>query len=73
LDNLFQAPNVVRNAILDGGQISLVAVCGQLDAVGETAFEIVHKVIGRPCIACPDVLAGNQLCSSGVTLLSYSV
>ena len=46
---------------LDGLQISLVAVCGELDAIGEPRLEIAHERYAGVLAAIADVPRNDQL------------
>jgi hypothetical protein len=45
--NQHRIVDIFTESLVNGSQISLMAVCGQLRAIRETAREIGHKVTGR--------------------------
>lgn len=45
----------------DGFQVDAMAVRRQLHAVGQAVREVVHEVLGVPCVAVADAPAHNQL------------
>src|SRR5260370_5680382 len=53
--------NLRPKSYLNGGQISSVAVCSQLNAVGDTRSQIVHEVLRVPRIASANAPARNNL------------
>src|SRR5437879_2309798 len=54
--------NLASKSILNGGQVGVVSICCELNAMSQTLFQIMHKMICRLRVATTDKPARHKLC-----------
>src|SRR5882724_898404 len=54
--------NISSESIFDSGQIGVVPICCELNAISQAFFQIVDEMIGRVCMAATNKPTGDKLC-----------